>query len=174
MTESAEKRLIIDLERCDHCEHCGVDCTPCNQPSAGGNGLLGLREKIAFTFICRKCEQASCILACPFDALERQETGAGAGVIVRHNLRCVSCKSCALACPFGTIYEELLPFYTTQCDQCFEDENSLPPCVTTCDQQALEYRPITPGEPGIHILNEHVAARAGPWAREWHKNEVIP
>ena len=41
------------------------------------------------------------------------------GVIMRYNLRCVSCKSCALACPFGTIYTEMLPFYATHCDQLY-------------------------------------------------------
>ena len=93
------KRLIIDLALCDQCDSCAVGC----------GGLLSLREKATFELVCRRCAHASCIIACPFDALERLDDGA---VIRRHNLRCVSCKLCAQACPFGTIYPDLLPFYS--------------------------------------------------------------
>ena len=93
MTEA----IIIDLAVCDRCEEC-----------TAGPAALALRERATFELVCRRCEQASCVLACPFAALERTEDG----IIKRHNMRCVSCKSCALACPFGTIYMELLPFYS--------------------------------------------------------------
>ncbi len=91
------KRLIIDLAACDRCDGCSI-----------GPAMLALRERATFELVCRRCEHASCVLACPFDALERSEDG----IIKRHNMRCVSCKSCSLACPFGTIYMELLPFYS--------------------------------------------------------------
>ena len=202
------EQLIIDLAACDRCASCTVECA----------GLLSLREKATFELLCRRCEQASCILACPFGALERIDDG---GVIRRHNLRCVSCKLCAQACPFGTIYPELLPFYSlsyeSSCQACLEtnrghgplphdppqperaahavgadarrdsasaslpaakplslhdlryarDFNSLaPPCVAACHEGALEYREIGAAEEGVHILDEHLAARADKWIRD--------
>ena len=89
------ERIIIDLAVCDRCEQC-----------TAGPAALALREKATFELVGRRCEQASCVMACPFAALERTEEG----IVKRHNMRCVSCKSCALACPFGTIYMELLPY----------------------------------------------------------------
>jgi Fe-S-cluster-containing dehydrogenase component len=38
-----------------------------------GSLLQGLREKVVFALLCRRCEVASCVIACPFDAIERQE-----------------------------------------------------------------------------------------------------
>ena len=153
------ERLIIDLAACDRCESCAVEC----------GGLLSLREKATFELVCRRCAQASCILACPFDALERLDDG---GVIRRHNLRCVSCKLCAQACPFGTIYPELLPFYSLSyescCGACLETthDTSEPYCVAACPEGALEWREIDTAETGIHVLDDHLAARADKWIRD--------
>jgi Fe-S-cluster-containing hydrogenase component 2 len=174
MTETSDKRLIIDLEKCDDCDRCGVVCDYYNRPHADEHGMLGLREKAAFAIICRRCEIASCVLACPFDAIERQADGPDRGVIMRYNLRCVSCNSCALACPFGTIYTEMLPFYATHCDHCIDRHDSAPSCVASCGEGALEFRRVDPDEKDVHIIDANLAARAGPWARRWNRNEVNP
>jgi Fe-S-cluster-containing dehydrogenase component len=190
MTKS---HLIIDLAVCDRCragtvspaEHgeaghatsqsagnggCAVDCA----------GMLALREKATFESVCRRCEVASCILACPFDALERTQDG----IIKRHNLRCVSCKSCAIACPFGTIYMELLPFYSVDyssaCRSCLATGSSsrktepgaAPLCVDSCPEGALEYRQIGPGEEGMHIVDEFLAVRVSERAQRWNRTET--
>lgn len=148
MTEAAHKHLVIDLAVCDACAACSV-----------GDMMLRLRERATFELICRRCAHASCIIACPFGALERAGDGA---VIKRHNLRCVSCKNCALACPFGTIYNELLPFYV--------DEGADLPHARylpqLCKYDALEYREVDPAEPGVHIIDEFLAARARAWRRD--------
>ncbi|MBT8060349.1 MAG: 4Fe-4S binding protein [Xanthomonadales bacterium] len=116
MTEATHKYLVIDLAKCDHCDSCraGADRGSGSGFSRDCTGaMLALREHATFALICRRCQHASCIEACPFDALERTDEGT----IRRHNLRCVSCKSCAVACPFGTIYTELLPFYNVTYEQ---------------------------------------------------------
>ena len=164
------KRLIIDLALCDQCDSCAVGC----------GGLLSLREKATFELVCRRCAHASCIIACPFDALERLDDGA---VIRRHNLRCVSCKLCAQACPFGTIYPDLLPFYSlsyeNSCGACLPSvgaghardrghgplPHDEPPCVAACPEGALEYREIDPAEDQVHVIDEQLAARAKRWLR---------
>ena len=161
------KRLVIDLAACDRCEGCGVVCGPACGDGAGA--MLSLRERATFELVCRRCAHASCIVACPFDALGRDDAG---GVIKRHNLRCVSCKSCALACPFGTIYSELLPFYSVDyasaCTVCMGE--TPPSCVATCRHGALEYRVVGADEPDVHIVDEFLAARVRKWVR--HEPDV--
>lgn len=160
------KRLIIDLAACDRCDGCSI-----------GPAMLALREKATFELVCRRCEHASCVQACPFDALERSEDG----IIKRHNMRCVSCKSCSLACPFGTIYMELLPFYSMSYEAAVEsvvraasaatgadaDTQSRLKPLLLCKCNALEYREVLPGEKNIHIIDDFLAARA----RRWDKSD---
>ena len=160
------KRLIIDLAACDRCDGCSI-----------GPAMLALRERATFELVCRRCEHASCVEACPFDALERSEDG----IIKRHNMRCVSCKSCSLACPFGTIYMELLPFYSMSYEAAVgsvgaslardpvsgNQESREQGSLLLCKQGALEYREVLPDENNIHIIDEFLAARA----RRWDKND---
>ena len=164
MTSAGHKRLIIDLEKCDQCDTCNVSCDYYQRPHAEDHGMLGLRERATFALLCRRCEYASCVIACPFDAIERQ----GDGIIKRYNLRCVSCKLCAHACPFGTIYIDMLPFYETHCDACLGSKanGEEPMCVASCSRGALEYRAPHPDEPDIHIVDKFLAAHALAWVKE--------
>ena len=170
------ERLVIDLAACDGCEKCSL-----------GPAMLALRERATFELVCRRCEHASCVLACPFDALERTADG----VIKRHNMRCVSCKSCALACPFGTIYKELLPFYAVDyhaavgavvgavkaakadrrsaaegMEQRPDGSLSRLSPLPQCRCNALEFGEVDPGDPEVHIIDEHLAARTRRWVRK--------
>ena len=158
------RRLLIDLEKCQGCDECVVDCRYHFRPMPADHGLAGLRERASYHLVCRRCEVPSCIAACAFDALERR----GDGVLERHNLRCVSCMACAHACPFGTILPEMLPFYDTPCDPCLEAAgDEPPPCVASCRRGGLEFREIGPDEPSVHIVDDHLAARV----RRWQKRE---
>ncbi|NQT91250.1 MAG: hypothetical protein HQ559_00710 [Lentisphaerae bacterium] len=155
-------RLLIDLNKCDECEKCSVECTYFYRPTMTDHGILTVREQATFALVCRRCEEPSCVAACKFEALERQEDG----VLKRHNLRCVSCKCCSHACPFGTIYPETVPFYTTQCDLCTASAVDVPPCSPTCVKDAIEYREIDGSEGGISILSEGLAVRSATWNKE--------
>ncbi len=170
------ERLVIDLARCDQCRapECSVDCSRPDS-SDGGRAMLALREKATFEVICRRCAHASCVLACPFDALERNADG----VITRHNLRCVSCKSCAVACPFGTIYDELLPFYSLSyesgCRACVAAAaGEAPPCVGSCPEGALEYRDVDDEDEAVHVVDECLAVQVSARARLWNRQETAP
>ena len=157
------KRLLIDLNKCDACERCEVDCAAFYRAKATDHGVLSLREMATFALVCRRCEDPGCVAACKFDALERQADG----ILKRYNLRCVSCKCCAHACPFGTIYPDAVPFYVTRCDFCVAEKGEEPPCVPSCSRGALEYREVDPsGEEGVYLLGEHLAVRAPKWEKE--------
>ncbi len=155
------KRLVIDLNKCDDCENCSVDCTYFYRPHASDHGILKLREMATFLTVCRRCEDPGCVAACRFEALERQDDG----VLKRYNMRCVSCKCCAHACPFGTIYPEALPFFVTHCDYCMDSGSGAPPCVGSCEKGAIEYREVKE-EDDMHVVSKNLAVRATKWQKE--------
>jgi len=158
------RRLVIDLETCQRCDDCIVECRYHYRALPADHGIRGLRERATYLLVCRRCEEASCMAACAFDALERRDDG----VLERHNLRCVSCMACAHACPFGTILPEMLPFYETPCDYCLDAAGAEEPaCVASCRRGGLEYREVRPDEHSVHVVDEHLAARA----RKWEKRE---
>ena len=157
------KRLFIDLNRCDECEKCAVNCAYFYRPQMTDHGMLALREVATFALICRRCEEPSCVAACKFEALERQTDG----VLKRHNLRCVSCKSCSHACPFGTIYPETVPFYVTRCDYCLGLGDQQIPCAINCANKAIEFRDVEESvKDGIFLVGEHLAVRAPRWDKK--------
>ena len=157
------KRLFIDLNKCDACETCTVDCSYFYRANMKDHGILALREMATFLLVCRRCEEPSCVAACKFDALERQDNG----VLKRYNMRCVSCKCCSHACPFGTIYPETVPFYSTNCDFCVVSSDSEPPCVAGCENNAIEYKEVQESEKeGIYLVNDNLAVRTTKWVKE--------
>lgn len=129
------KRLLIDLDTCSKCDECGMLCSYVQHPA--NNGITSLRELAHFAVICRKCDDAPCVAACPWKALEMQEYQ----MLKRYMMRCTSCKSCSRACPFGTIYAETIPFITARCDYCLGrlKENESPICLESCSHGGIRY-----------------------------------
>ncbi len=158
------KRIVLDLTKCEGCESCTVRCGYFYRPHEADHGIQSLKERATFMIVCRRCEHAGCVASCPYDALERQADG----VIKRYNLRCVSCKLCTQGCPFGTIYPEMVGFYVTPCDYCLAriPSSEAPPCVSGCVRDAISYREVSPQEPNLHILDEHLAVIAPAWEKE--------
>ncbi len=157
------KKLFIDMYKCDECEECTVQCDYKYQPGLTDHGIRALREEVAYLFTCRRCEEPSCVAACKFDALERQDNG----VLKRYNLRCVGCKCCSQACPFGTIFPELVPFYAVKCDYCLDKgEEREMSCVTTCAKNAVEFKEVDESEEDVCIVNNHLAVRAPKWEKK--------
>jgi len=108
------KKLVLNLDICSACPQCVVGCSYYYHHS--NRGIDRLRELAAYALVCRRCEYGTCVQACPVEALERDARG----VLERHQMRCIGCRSCAHACPFGTIYAELLPYQLSGCDLCFD------------------------------------------------------
>ena len=136
-------KLIIDLEKCELQGKSQVQCSYKHHPE--NKGIDALLEKVRFALICRKCELAPCISACPNDALEKVETAKDdAGILKRANMLCTGCGTCAMACPFGTIYEGLIPYASSSCDVCRSRlaGNEKPLCVSTCKDGSIDYRQV--------------------------------
>lgn len=135
------KKMIIELAKSELQEQSGVRCSYKHHPE--NKGIDSLLEMIRFALICRKCEQAPCISACPRGALEKVPTKDNdAGILKRANMLCTGCGTCAIACPFGTIYTDLIPFPSSVCDRCSGrlEQGEKPLCVTTCNNGSIDYR----------------------------------
>ncbi|TFG50671.1 MAG: 4Fe-4S dicluster domain-containing protein [Candidatus Brocadiia bacterium] len=137
------EKLIIDLAKIDLQANSGARCSYVNHPE--NRGVDSLLEMVRFALICRRCESAPCVKACPSEALEKLPSKYNdAGVLKRWNMRCTGCGTCAIACPFGTIYTDLIPFPSSVCDLCSSRlaNNGKPLCVNTCKDQSIEYRAV--------------------------------
>lgn len=125
------------------------------------NGLDYLFELATYSSICRHCEEGTCVKACPVDALFRTETR----VLIRYNMRCISCKSCSIACPFGTIIPELLPYRVSLCDYCLDRLNDdVPLCVKTCSKEGVvEFKEPVEQKDGTFAVGDNLIVYATNW-----------
>ncbi|MCF7907745.1 MAG: 4Fe-4S binding protein [Candidatus Omnitrophica bacterium] len=135
------QRLFVDLDICaaGECKKCKLECSyfyhtqdPIN------NGIVSVAELATYALVCRRCQEPHCVNACPFEALEQQTEKDN--LLIRHNMRCVSCKTCSHACPYGTIYPEHVPYLIHNCDFCFDrrDKKNEPLCIKSCPYGALK------------------------------------
>ena len=136
-------KLIIDLAKCKLQGESEVQCSYKHHPE--NKGFDSLLEKVRFALICRRCELAPCITACPQDALEKIPSDRhDAGILKRANMLCTGCGSCAISCPFGTVYTDLIPFPSSVCDVCKGRlaPGEKPLCVQTCSNGSIDYREV--------------------------------
>lgn len=156
------KKLFIDLDICNSetCDECVIKCSYFYHPY--NNGVISLIELATYALICRQCEEPHCVDSCPKDALEKQEDGT----LVRHTVRCVSCKSCAHACPYGTIYPMMLPRMGFICDYCQGRDDYK--CVPTCPYGALSV--VDSDIEGENIF--HLGNRLVVHSTHWDRSEA--
>ena len=155
-------KLIIDLAKADLQEKLRVQCSYKHHPS--NQGFDALLEMVRFALICRRCEGAACVKACPRGALEKVPSAThDAGVLKRANMLCTGCGTCALACPFGTVYTDLIPFPSSVCDVCRGrlHGGEKPLCVQTCVDGAVDYREVEATGDLVEIFDGIVVKVAG-------------
>ena len=165
--KAKDKKLFIDLDICfsSECKKCEIKCSYFYHPE--NNGILSVAELATYAVVCRKCEEAHCVNACPVEALEQQEDKNN--LLIRHNMRCISCKSCAHACPYGTIYPELVPLLISNCDFCMDrrNKNNEPLCIKSCPYGALSLKSgDVKLDENTFLVGDNLIVHSTHWERE--------
>ena len=142
----ARGRLVFDPNSCRTCKVCEIACSIAKEGEARPSLA---RINIHFdefqetdpisANICFQCQDAPCIEACPFDALNRDER-TGAVVVVQE--MCVGCMKCRKACPWDIPKRHPDLKVAVKCDLCCDREGG-PLCVEVCplSGKALRYEP---------------------------------
>jgi Fe-S-cluster-containing dehydrogenase component len=160
-------RLYIDLDVCsqDECKECVINCSYYYHPE--NKGIASVVELATYYLVCRKCEEPHCVNSCPQDALEQQEDKDK--LLIRHNMRCISCKTCSHACPYGTIYPEHVLYMVHNCDFCLgrRDEKDEPLCIKTCPYGALALKPEDEVLPeNTYLAGNNLIVHSTHWERD--------
>jgi formate dehydrogenase iron-sulfur subunit len=111
-----------------------VEAAP--DPGLGGNAP----EFASWTFssdVCKHCENAGCLEACPTGAIVRTEFG---GVFVQPDV-CNGCAYCVVACPFGVIERNPDDGAAFKCTFCYDRQKAglMPACAKACPTESIQF-----------------------------------
>lgn len=95
--------------------------------------------------VCRHCERAGCLEACPTGAIVRTEVGS---VFVQDDI-CNGCGYCVVSCPFGVIDRRQGPVPGAggahKCTFCYDRQKDglVPACAKTCPTESIQFGPLS-------------------------------
>ncbi len=117
----------------------------------GAPGAAGAAEETEDAFrwifssdVCKHCEEAGCLEACPTGSIVRTETGA---VYVQDDV-CNGCGYCVVGCPFGVIDRRPEPLPGAggafKCTFCYDRQRSglVPACAKACPTESIQFGPL--------------------------------
>ena len=135
-------RLHFKPEICRECRSCELACSlvhesVCSPELSRIHVAVHLLAKEAEIHMCRHCEPAPCLGACPVGAA--MSVSAKTGAVVVHPSHCTICGECIKACPYNNGGNVLFlhPEKSTavKCNLC----SGNPQCVDVCPNGALTY-----------------------------------
>jgi formate dehydrogenase iron-sulfur subunit len=108
-------------------------------PGIGGNSP----ESFSWGFssdVCKHCENAGCLEACPTGAIVRTEFG---GVFIQSDV-CNGCAYCVVSCPFGVVERDPAEGKAFKCTFCYDrqKEGLKPACATACPTESIKFGEI--------------------------------
>jgi formate dehydrogenase iron-sulfur subunit len=85
--------------------------------------------------VCKHCEVAGCLEACPTGAIVRTELG---GVFIQPDV-CNGCGYCVVACPFGVVDRREEDGRAFKCTFCYDRQLAglVPACAKACPTQSI-------------------------------------
>ena len=109
-----------------------VENTP--EPGLGGNSP-DLNSWAFSSDVCKHCENAGCLEACPTGALVRTEFG---GVFLQSDV-CNGCAYCIVACPFGVVAKNEDDGRAFKCTFCYDRQKVglKPACAKACPTESI-------------------------------------
>ena len=104
------------------------------RPGVGGNA----GEQISWQFlsdVCKHCEHAGCLEACPTGSIVRTDLGT---VYVQPDV-CNGCGYCVVSCPFGVIDRRPDDGRAFKCPFCYDRQKAgaPPACAAACPTQSI-------------------------------------
>ena len=113
------------------------------QPLALGAQSVGGEDPFRWVFlsdVCKHCENAGCLDACPTGAIVRTEFGS---VFVQPDV-CNGCGYCVVSCPFGVIDRRPEDGRAFKCTFCYDRQKAglVPACAKTCPTQSIQFGTI--------------------------------
>lgn len=185
------KTFLVDPTRCLQCSNCWVSCkdehtdndwSPIAAPQGPHQWWIkvleheaasGPRMKLERTpVMCQQCANASCMAACPVDAIYRRDDG----IVIIDPAACTGCGECDDACPYSVIYmnEDLgIAQKCTMCAHLLDAGWKQPRCATACPNDVLQWvdtadlteenlyapleqlKPETGNDPQVFYVNLH-------------------
>jgi len=109
------------------------------EPGLGGNSG-DLASWVFSSDVCKHCEVAGCLEACPTGALVRTEFG---GVFLQSDV-CNGCGYCVVACPFGVVERNPRDGRAFKCTFCYDRQKMgrQPACAQTCPTESIKFGPL--------------------------------
>jgi formate dehydrogenase iron-sulfur subunit len=112
-----------------------------NTPQAGFGGNAG--EQITWEFssdVCKHCEVAGCLEACPTGSIIRTEFGS---VYVQPDI-CNGCGFCVVSCPFGVVQKNPNDGRAFKCTFCYDRQKAglKPACAKACPTESILFGPL--------------------------------
>lgn len=106
------------------------------EPGIGGNSP----SQVSWEFssdVCKHCEVAGCLEACPTGALVRTEFG---GVFLQPDV-CNGCAYCVISCPFGVVQENPQDGRAFKCTFCTDRQKAglEPACAKACPTESIKF-----------------------------------
>jgi formate dehydrogenase iron-sulfur subunit len=105
-------------------------------PGLGGNSPDHTTWEFS-SDVCKHCEVAGCLEACPTGALVRTEFG---GVFLQPEI-CNGCAYCVVSCPFGVVQKNEEDGRAFKCTFCTDRQKAglEPACAKACPTQSIQF-----------------------------------
>lgn len=152
------RRFIVDANLCSGCRACQVACVAAHE---GVFGVSTARIRVVKIEplgidrpeVCRQCDPASCIDACPTGALGRDVATDAVSVDAES---CIACGACVEACPFGMAALHPVEGVAMICDLCGGE----PACVQRCATGAIRFGRVDVADGSQHKAGAALRERA--------------
>ncbi len=111
------------------------------EPVPGLGGNAGERASWVFSSdVCKHCENAGCLEACPTGSIVRTEFG---GVFIQPDV-CNGCGYCVTACPFGVVERNQEDGRAFKCTFCYDRQKVglEPACAKACPTESIKFGEI--------------------------------
>ena len=115
--------------------------------------------------VCKHCEVAGCLEACPTGALVRTEFG---GVYLQPDV-CNGCAYCVVSCPFGVVERNPEDGRAFKCTFCYDRQKAgmVPACAKACPTESIQFGELEEvrqkGRERVRVLRERGMEDVAIW-----------